>query len=292
MRRILIWLLRLPGDLTWAYFSALIAMRPLLGMSVADGLRRRFYARTKVVKHSVDGQEVSLVFLTPNSLCRFRADSFSYKEPETLEWIDRFGGGGTLYDIGANVGIYSLYYAKRFTGSVVAFEPSVMNLALLAQNIALNGLSDQLVVVPISLTDHSGVADFSLSDTEEGGALSAFGVDFGHDGKPNQSVLSYQTPGLALDDAVNFGLVPATPALIKLDVDGIEHLILRGATRTLQCSTLQSVLVEVNDGFTLLANEVQTLLTSAGFKIESKRHAEMFETGHFASTFNQIWVRL
>ena len=41
-----------------------------------------------------------------------------------LNWIDEYGGEGTFYDIGANVGIYSIYYAKAKTGKVISFEPS------------------------------------------------------------------------------------------------------------------------------------------------------------------------
>ena len=65
-----------------------------------------------------------------------------------LEWIEQYGGNGAFYDIGANIGIYSLYYAKKFqNGNVYSFEPSVFNLRQLAKNISANALSDKITII-------------------------------------------------------------------------------------------------------------------------------------------------
>ena len=69
-----------------------------------------------------------------------RANTFSSKEPETLEWIDSMQKKSILWDVGANVGTYSCYAAKKMELQVFAFEPSVFNLSLLAQNIYMNNL--------------------------------------------------------------------------------------------------------------------------------------------------------
>ena len=63
---------------------------------------------TQSVKHG----QTELVFAVPNQLNRFRINTFSSKEPETLEWIDSIPEGSVLWDIGANVGLYSCYAAK------------------------------------------------------------------------------------------------------------------------------------------------------------------------------------
>ena len=70
-----------------------------------------------------------------------------------------------------------------------------------------------------------------------------------------------------------------------------SHLILSGASLTLRAPTLVSVLVEVNEEFRELASEVGRHLTEAGFALEGKYHAEMCDSGQFATSFNQIWVR-
>jgi hypothetical protein len=98
-------------------------------------------------------------------------------------------------------------------------------------------------------------------------------------------------PGLRLDTMISSDMISEMPSLLKIDVDGIEHLILSGARSTLRSPILRSVLVEVNEEFRELASKVAQHLTDAGFHLKSKRHAEMFNSGAFATSFNQIWVR-
>ena len=76
-----------------------------------------------------------LKFYSPNRINKFRIQTFATKEPETLDWIDSFDDKSVFWDIGANVGIYSIYAAKKKSCNVVAFEPSVFNLEALARNI-------------------------------------------------------------------------------------------------------------------------------------------------------------
>ena len=232
-----------------------------------------------------------MTFFTPNDVCRYRTDTFWTKEPETLEWIDRHGGDGAFYDIGANVGLYSIYYAKTHGGTVYAFEPSVLNLGLLAKNISINDLAERVVIVPNPLTSENQVAQFHLSMLDEGGSMSTFGVQTGYDGMALDAQLSYATTGMTLDFIVGQGLVSQPPSMIKIDVDGIEHLILRGAEEVLMLPSLATVLVEVHDDFQALAAEVSGLLGAAGFKLVERRHSDMFDGGAFDNTFNQIWVR-
>ena len=81
----------------------------------------------------------SFKLYTPNHICNFRHRTFSTKEPEILEWIVEYGGG-VFFDIGANIGIYSLFYSQEKEGNVYSFEPSVFNLRQLAKNISINNL--------------------------------------------------------------------------------------------------------------------------------------------------------
>ena len=58
---------------------------------------------------SINYKEIEMKFSVPNQLCQFRIDTFSTKEPETLDWIDSFSEDSILWDIGANIGLYSVY---------------------------------------------------------------------------------------------------------------------------------------------------------------------------------------
>ena len=291
MKSVLKALILLPLRLADAYSRAVARLWPSAGFAWTD-LAYGITRDSKVtVRHSTAAGSLDMTFYTPNAMCRYRTDTFSTKEPETLEWIDRFGGEGAFYDIGANVGLYSIYYAKSHGGTVYAFEPSVLNLGLLAKNISINDLSDRVVIVPNPLTSENQVAPFHLSMLDEGGSMSTFGVETGHDGAGLQTQLSYGTTGMALDFMVEQGLIPQPPTMIKIDVDGIEHLILRGAEKVLALPGLQTVLIEVNDEFKVLATEVEKHLQRAGFTLVERRHSDMFTGGIFASTFNQVWVR-
>jgi FkbM family methyltransferase len=238
----------------------------------------------------VEHNGLRLTFSTANALNKFRADTFSTKEPETLQWMDSMARGSVMWDIGANVGLYSCYAAKARGCRVFAFEPSVFNLEALARNIFLNQLTEQITVVPLPLTDVLAVSNFSLTSTEWGAALSSFGQPFGHDGEPIRKVFEFSTIGLSMVDAIDLLKIP-TPEYIKIDVDGIEHLILKGGIPVLQ--RVKSVLVEINDKFTFHADSAREYLREAGLSLKEKKHAEYFDSDPGAAryTFNQIWGR-
>ncbi len=236
----------------------------------------------------VEYRGLNLIFSIPNALNKYRVDTFSTKEPETLEWIDGITQGSVVWDIGANVGLYTCYAAKARGCRVFAFEPSVFNLELLARNIFLNGLTNQATIVPLPLSEELAVSKLNMTTTEWGGALSTFGQAYGHDGQPMCKVFEFPTIGLSMVDAVNLLKIPQ-PDYVKMDVDGIEHLILKGGMPILR--GIKSILIEINDKFTTQANEASMYLQQAGFSLKEKRHADVFDTGMAEYTFNQIWVR-
>ena len=290
VKRIMKALAFMPLMVAAAYSKFLSRIRSDWGYAWNDMLSAAVAGQTTEVVHEVGNTSVRMVFYTPNAVCRFRAATFSSKEPETLEWIDRYGGG-TFFDVGANVGLYSVYYAKTHRGNVYAFEPSVLNLGLLARNLAVNGTQDRTVIVPNPLTSRNQVADFHMSVLVEGEAMSTFGESFGHDGQLLTEQMRYRTTGYALDSLMEAGVIPEVPTLMKVDVDGIEHLILRGAAKLLTNEIVRTILIEVNDDFVDLAVDVHDSLLSAGFTLSERRQAEMFEKGAFAHCYNQIWVR-
>lgn len=233
-----------------------------------------------------------LKFVAPNSLCYWRAKTFSTKEPETLEWIDSIPKNNVLWDVGANIGLYSVYAAKKRNCRVWAFEPSVFNLELLARNIFINGLTEEVCIVPVALSDRLGFSKMRLTTTTLGGALSTFGQDFGWDGKAIRQVFEFKTIGLSMEDAMQKLAIPI-PDYIKMDVDGLEHFILKGGSVIL--STIKGILIEVNDDFNEQAEQCSKLLVEAGLILKEKRHSEISagsaESG-FHNCYNQIWTRI
>jgi FkbM family methyltransferase len=246
-------------------------------------------AGTMTRSRRVTHRGTELLFAVPNSLCEFRVRTFTTKEPETLAWLDSIPENAVLWDIGANIGLYSCYAAKARGCRVIAFEPSVFNLELLARNAFLNGLSQRVTIVSLPLFANLTESTLNMTTTEWGGALSTFGASYGHDGRPMAKVFEFRTVGLPMDDFVSRLALPE-PQYIKLDVDGIEHLVLQGGRRVLR--GVQSLSVEVNDAFSEHARACRQLLEESGMRFVSKAHSALIASNPaFNTGFNQVWAR-
>ena len=121
--------------------------------------------KVQTVKHN----NIIMEFAVPNKLNHFRVNTFSSKEPETLEWIDSLPNGSILWDIGANIGLYSIYAASKKNCQVFSFEPSVFNLELLARNINLNKLQEKITIIPLPLCNKMGPNNMLFTTTDWGG---------------------------------------------------------------------------------------------------------------------------
>ena len=188
------------------------------------------------------------------------------KEPETAAWPDSLPADGVLYDIGANVGAYSLIAASRGI-RVYAFEPMSQNVEALQENIALNGLSERVAVLPFILGSAAGLSSFSIPDTTHGSSTGFFEEKRGNGVKRVMPILT-------LDECVErFKLPP--PTAMKIDVDGGERDVLVGAMKVLVLPALQSILIEVNDA---TRSPVEQVLTSAGCSLVAAHPREIKET--------------
>lgn len=124
-------------------------------------------------------------------------------------------GAKVCFDIGANVGMYTLLFARQ-SPKVVAFEPLPRNVGYLDRVVRLNHLNNVLIV-PWAVTERSGVGRFALAGDSSLGHLAG-------NGEQPAALTS-------CDEFVErFGL---TPDLIKIDVEGEEAAVLRGARQTL-----------------------------------------------------------
>lgn len=264
------------------------AVRVLGKSSLGSRLLQRFATAAMENRWYVEHDGVRLSFAVPNYTNWWRARSFASKEPETLGWIDGFEPGAVLWDVGANVGLYSCYAAKRRGCRVFAFEPSVFNLELLARNVWDNDLSDLVTLVPLPLAEGLATSTLNMTTTEWGGAMSTFDKSYTHDGTQLRKTFEFRTVGVSMDDAVKLLGIPQ-PDYIKMDVDGIEHLILRGGAGVLR--NVRGVLIEINERFKEQLDNSTGHLSSAGLALKEKRHADQFEGTIFSDCYNQIWQR-
>ena len=239
-----------------------------------------------------EGVIVNLKFFIPNEICKMRAQTFSTKEPEILEWVDEFGDEKPFWDIGSNIGLYSIYFAKKKKGKVVSFEPSFFNLKQLVKNINLNKLTEKIDIIPMPLSNSVGINKFILSNVEEGGSLNAFGVEYGIEGERLYQDTTYNVLGFSANELLDKGLITEIPKLIKIDVDGIEHLILDGMKKILSAKECKSIFVEVNDKFIEQSKNVNKVLEECGFSLHTKTSANIGNDPDLDFIKNQIWNKI
>lgn len=193
----------------------------------------------------------------------------SKKEPETIEWLESsMQPGDVLYDVGANVGAYALVAAKYHESRVkiYAFEPSFVNFGQLCKNISINGCGDAVVPMAVALSDRTLIGDFHYYNLMAGGALNSFGEAINDKGEKFEATLKHALFCFRADDLVKmFGI--SSPTHIKIDVDGLEMSVLKGAEKCLASPTARSVIIEV--GRPEQAEEVRQFLGRLGFEQKS-----------------------
>lgn len=270
----------------YLFTLSLVLSNPQLYSLKKDGLLRERERTLDVEHENSSGEKVKLLFSCVGALDEFRANTFSEKEPETLEWIDKNIDRGDFLDIGANVGLYSIYFAKQSAHRVIAFEPSVFNLQNLVKNICLNSVNEKVSVFPFPLFSETSHQVLCLASDVVGGANNNFGVQPHHETAADGKSLSYPTIGFSLDNIWKDGLLGGVPASIKIDVDGVEHLILRGAKRLLSENDCRAILVEVDKTIPGQSTAIQKILSSVGFVCD--RRIGFSEHLNFE---NQIWSK-
>lgn len=197
-----------------------------------------------IARCQVRGHEIQI--LVSSEIEQERAETYLSKEPETLDWLEsNLSEKDVLFDVGANIGLYSLYAAKVSPQcQIYAFEPAAHNYVRLCQNICINK-ARHIVPCNFPLADRETFAFLHVSSLEAGSALHSFGEPsiYGNGSGPvamRQGALSTTLDALVLRHQV------PQPTLLKIDVDGTEERILCGARSILESKTLRSVLVEVN----------------------------------------------
>ncbi len=185
------------------------------------GLRDRLEEKVIVVE---DGRRYS--FVCTNRLEVLRAATLLVKEEGTIAWL-RGGArpGDVVYDVGANIGLYSIFAANLLgaEGAVYAFEPHAVNFTHLCRNIAENGLGGRVVPLSVALSDADGFSDFNYLDWSAGSSFS----QLGEVSEAFETAFAELKYGVTVDTLIGANAVPP-PNLVKIDVDGIEAKVLRG----------------------------------------------------------------
>ena len=160
------------------------------------------------------------------------------KEPGTVEWIKtELKIGQIFYDIGANIGIYSILAAKQtgLTGKVYAFEPHAANFSRLIDNIIRNDLKDVVIPSNLALDSETGFFPFSYSSTDAGFSNNQLTPLEGRNANASNCVITEQKYATSVDALIKASLIQPAQH-VKIDVDGNELRILKGMETLLKSS--------------------------------------------------------
>jgi FkbM family methyltransferase len=192
-----------------------------------------------------------------------RSHKILSKEPETIAWLDGIEPASVLWDVGANVGGFTLYAAIKRRARVVAFEPAAANFLTLNRNIELNDLHDRVTAFCIAVAPKTGINVLYMPSTDFGASLCNYGTPTDFQGNPFQPTFEQGAVGFTLDDLVAW--LPF-PSHLKIDVDGLERDIIRAGDAMLSDQRLRSAAIELDRARPQLVLEVVDTMRRHGFK--------------------------
>jgi len=233
-------------------------MKSLTGFLRTRKLNRRFSQEPLVMQAPVPGTSVTVSFSVHTWFEYHNRAQGSYTgEPDMVDWLKTtLQPGDVFWDIGANVGAYSILAAKLCPEArVVSFEPFIPTFSHLWENIVLNGVTTQVFPVCAGLTDRTESTSLAVSDPRAGSSTHQVGQT---GGKLQQGILSSRG-----DDLRAMFHLPS-PTLLKLDIDGLEVAAVEGLNATLRIPALRSVMIEIEAGKS--EEPVQKLCEEAGLK--------------------------
>ena len=217
-------------------------------------------------RHRIASRLGPLAFVTTHPQALFYPHDFESREPETLAWIEAFETPCRFWDVGANIGAFSLYAGLRPGVEVSAFEPAAASYGALCRNIAANDLGARVRAYCVALSDRTQLGSLNLSGTNAGSVFNAFASTEDCFGNEIAVVFRQGMVGFSVDDFRRLFRLPA-PNYLKIDVDSTEEQILAGASETLRDPDLRSVLIELEASDTARNHRLMGALEAAGLSL-------------------------
>jgi len=199
-----------------------------------QSLPERLLSETRIVKAVASTPEGEFLFDIRDAAVGWSLARGSWEMLETAFVKHIVGRDDLVIDIGANLGWYSVVAAKT-AGAVIAFEPDALNYELLLDNLTRNKLRERVVPMQIALSDLDAELEFELSENNFGDhrvrQASSRGPEFYGEGTRR----TVRVRGRPLDSVLEELRVAASPIkLLKIDTQGSEVRILRGARKALE----------------------------------------------------------
>jgi len=167
-----------------------------------------------------------------------------------------------FYDIGANVGAYSILTSKISKANVVAFEPIEKSFRLLCANVAYNGLSKNIKCVQKGIGSSSSKVFFT-NDLD----TSNHAVDKNYTGAQVEVDIT------ALDDFISDG--NEVPTIVKIDTEGYDVHTIEGGNKFFNDTKIKAVIFEIGDAYEKLSKSfIYNNMKQRGFKAVKYHYKE------------------
>jgi FkbM family methyltransferase len=148
-----------------------------------------------------------------------------YERPNFLFFKKMCKPGMNIIDIGAHVGLYSVYMQKLSGGNVYGFEPTPSTVSVLKKTIALNKAASNIEVIEAAVSDTTGKAHFKI-DRQQASVSNSL-VEYNR----TQKLETCEVDVISIDDFVAQRKIKID--FIKIDAEGAELSVLQGAQNTL-----------------------------------------------------------
>jgi FkbM family methyltransferase len=201
-------------------------------------------------------------FRTGHGRLFWRATESPSLDLDTNRWITTFSNNDVFYDVGANIGLYSLMAAKFMQAKVYAVEIDLMNNRMLYENIYMNNCQEKITVLPFGLDSSSHQEKLFLKTMSYGDAL--HNLRQPNEMVTNPSGIQVNVPVFRLDDVIKILGLPS-PTKLKIDVDGVDLDVLKGSSDALK--TVNSLVIEYMPN-SETRTEIHNFLTDCGITFD------------------------
>lgn len=197
------------------------------------------------------------------SYIKNRVDRLFSKEPETIKWIKKIPEGSVFFDVGANIGVYTIYAAVSRNCRTFSFEPHSANYRNLVESVNLNKLKNS-EVYPIAIGKELGLSSMFVHNLHAGVADNIV---------QSNGELYHGVITMNMDELISQGMLPQ-PDYIKIDVDGYEAMVYEGSREAIK--NCKGLLIEVDQKHQRLVTDIQLL----GLKLTEKHTRNTVEKNY------------
>lgn len=243
-------------------------------MSILNYIRKKFHPIHFLYKYNFFKKLFRFKFIYLNKTTKFGnfyiylpfsinflLNSSNY-EKETFDFIEKISQNQNItnqcfLDIGANVGIYSLFFRKKYDSKIFLFEPDILNIIALHKTKYLNNLNN-FHIFPFALSKYNEITNFLVDEIT--GLTGTLSLKRNEPQKRMSLTKKKEIISIKLDQFIN--LIPKT-SWVKIDVEGHEFEVIQGMLEIINRDRPKLIIESDKDNI----NKIQNLLSNLNYQV-------------------------